>query len=172
MCVRVEMACPLPVPSPRDSHACHFISINTQAPLAWRSVKPPFSRSSQQSADTFPRSCVGLLTPGSALFSYSIPFRNAAPFFPAIGIGVFQGGSNLFINGIVLGVLYLGGNMLVRQELTRGDLMGFLVSSQTIQRALSQSSVLFGQVRRRSVACDCCGQSAGVMKPDVCCCPL
>ena len=46
----------------------------------------------------------------------------------------------------MLSVLYLGGNMLVRQELTRGDLMGFLVSSQTIQRALSQSSVLFGQV--------------------------
>jgi uncharacterized membrane protein YdcZ (DUF606 family) len=152
------------------------MTINTQALLAWRSVKPPFSRSSLQSADTFPRFCVGLLTLGSALLSndesYAVPFHNLLPRFPAIGIGVFQGGSNLFINGIVLGVLYLGGNMLVRQELTKGDLMGFLVSSQTIQRALSQSSVLFGQVRRRSAAGDCCEQSAGVMNSDVCCCSL
>jgi ATP-binding cassette subfamily B (MDR/TAP) protein 8 len=33
-----------------------------------------------------------------------------------------------------------------RGALTAGDLMRFLVSSQTIQRALSQTSVLFGQV--------------------------
>ena len=39
---------------------------------------------------------------------------------------------------------------MCRGALTPGDLMRFLVSSQTIQRALSQTSVLFGQVRSPS----------------------
>lgn len=65
----------------------------------------------------------------------------------AAGIGIFQAGSGLFINGLIYSVLYLGGNMLMRKEISEGDLMSYLVSAQTIQRALSQTSVLFGQVR-------------------------
>lgn len=73
--------------------------------------------------------------------------------FAAAGIGIFQAGSGLFINGLILGVLYLGGSMVTRAELSEGDLMAYLVSAQTIQKALSQTSVLFGQVRRGFAVC-------------------
>ena len=63
-----------------------------------------------------------------------------------LGIGLFQSGTVLFLNGIVLSTLYYGGYLLSVQELTPGDLMAFLVSTQTIQRSLGQMSLLFGQV--------------------------
>lgn len=55
-----------------------------------------------------------------------------------------QAGSNLFLNGVVLGTLWLGGSQLAAGALRPGDLMTFLAASQTIQRSLSQLSVLFG----------------------------
>lgn len=64
------------------------------------------------------------------------------------GIGVFVGLSNIFTNGMILSVLYFGGVMLSHNALTPGDLMGFLVSAQTIQRSLSNMSVLIGQTVR------------------------
>ncbi|CAL8113382.1 unnamed protein product [Orchesella dallaii] len=64
------------------------------------------------------------------------------------GIGLFQGGSNLFLNGIVLGVMYTGGKLIAAQKLSSGDLMSFLVASQTIQRSLANMSLLFGQYVR------------------------
>ncbi|ODM93262.1 ATP-binding cassette sub-family B member 8, mitochondrial [Orchesella cincta] len=64
------------------------------------------------------------------------------------GIGLFQGGSNLFLNGIVLGVMYTGGKLIAAQKLSSGDLMAFLVASQTIQRSLANMSLLFGQYVR------------------------
>ena len=85
------------------------------------------------------------------------------------GIGIFQAGTVLFLNGIVLSTLYygnlifsfkipssmticnllfLGGHMLSTEQLTPGDLMAFLVSTQTIQRSLGQMSLLFGQFVR------------------------
>eukprot|EP00049_Salpingoeca_infusionum_P011445 m.199009 g.199009 ORF g.199009 m.199009 type:complete len:726 (-) comp14929_c1_seq2:230-2407(-) len=70
----------------------------------------------------------------------------------AAGIGIFQAGSTMFLNGVVLGVIYYGGILLSRDQLSPGDLMQFLVSSQTIQRALSNTSVLFGQVVRGTAA--------------------
>lgn len=70
-----------------------------------------------------------------------------------LGIGIFQSGTVLFLNGIVLSTLYYGGYLLAVQELTPGDLMAFLVSTQNIQRSLGQMSVLFGQFVR--------GMSAG-----------
>lgn len=54
---------------------------------------------------------------------------------------------NLF-TGIVLGVLYAGGLLMSRSELAPGDLMSFLVATQTIQRSLGQMSLLFGQAIR------------------------
>ncbi len=39
-----------------------------------------------------------------------------------------------FIPGIVLGTLYLGGYMMSQNELTPGNLMSFMVATQTIQR--------------------------------------
>eukprot|EP00095_Tigriopus_kingsejongensis_P004287 maker-scaffold722_size106786-snap-gene-0.22 protein:Tk04287 transcript:maker-scaffold722_size106786-snap-gene-0.22-mRNA-1 annotation:"atp-binding cassette sub-family b member mitochondrial" len=64
------------------------------------------------------------------------------------GIGVFQAGANLFLNGIVLTTLYYGGYLLSSNQLTAGDLMSFLVATQTIQRSLGQISLLFGQYVR------------------------
>ncbi|XP_031845301.1 mitochondrial potassium channel ATP-binding subunit isoform X1 [Nomia melanderi] len=60
------------------------------------------------------------------------------------GIGLFQGGSNLFLNGILLCTLYFGGHLMSTGQLTPGDLMAFLMATQTIQRSLSQLSLLFG----------------------------
>ncbi|VDK85079.1 unnamed protein product [Dibothriocephalus latus] len=64
------------------------------------------------------------------------------------GIGVFQGLSNFVLNGVVLGVLYLGGNLIARNELEAGELMSFLVATQSVHRSLTQISLLFGSVVR------------------------
>lgn len=69
------------------------------------------------------------------------------------GIGFFQAGTNLLLNGILLSTLYFGGQLLSTGQLAPGDLMAFLMATQTIQRSLSQLSVLFGTFVR--------GQSAG-----------
>ncbi len=61
-----------------------------------------------------------------------------------LGIGLFQGATNLFLNGIVLGTIYYGGYLMSSDELSAGDLMSFLVATQTIQRSLTQISLLFG----------------------------
>ncbi|XP_076656791.1 mitochondrial potassium channel ATP-binding subunit [Halictus rubicundus] len=60
------------------------------------------------------------------------------------GIGLFQGGTNLFLNGILLCTLYFGGHLMSTGQLTPGDLMAFLMATQTVQRSLSQLSLLFG----------------------------
>jgi len=71
-----------------------------------------------------------------------------------LGIGLFQGGTNLFLNSLVLGTLYLGGHLLSAGQLTAGDLMSFLVATQTIQRSLGQLSLLFGNyVKGMSAGC-------------------
>ncbi|XP_054846963.1 mitochondrial potassium channel ATP-binding subunit [Eublepharis macularius] len=70
-----------------------------------------------------------------------------------LGIAVFQGLSNLALNCIVLGTLFVGGFLMAGEELSPGDLMSFLVSTQTVQRSMANMSILFGQVVR--------GMSAG-----------
>lgn len=65
-----------------------------------------------------------------------------------VGIGAFQGLSNVALNGIALGTMFLGGWLMSRKEITAGDLMSFLVTTQTIERSLAQISLLFGQVIR------------------------
>lgn len=52
----------------------------------------------------------------------------------------------MFLNGIVLATLYCGGSLLASNQLSAGDLMSFLVATQTIQRSLAQMSLLLGQV--------------------------
>jgi len=69
------------------------------------------------------------------------------------GIGFFQAGTNLLLNGILLSTLYFGGQLLSTGSLSPGDLMAFLMAAQTIQKSLGQLSVLFGTYVR--------GQSAG-----------
>lgn len=60
------------------------------------------------------------------------------------GIGFFQAGTNMLLNGILLFTLYFGGQLLSTGQLSSGDLMAFLMAAQTIQKSLSQLSVLFG----------------------------
>ncbi|XP_014915209.1 mitochondrial potassium channel ATP-binding subunit [Poecilia latipinna] len=69
------------------------------------------------------------------------------------GIAVFQGLSNVALNCIVLGTIFAGGTLISSDEMSPGDLMSFLVASQTVQRSLASISILFGQVVR--------GMSAG-----------
>lgn len=61
-----------------------------------------------------------------------------------MGIGVFQAGSNLFLNSIVMGILWGGGQLIAQDQLQPGDLMSFLVAAQTIQKSLAQLGIMFG----------------------------
>ena len=70
------------------------------------------------------------------------------------GIGVLQSVTNLGLNCIVLATLLYGGRLLSNDEITAGNLMSFLVATQTIQKSLSQLSLLFGHYIR--------GVSAGI----------
>lgn len=62
-----------------------------------------------------------------------------------LGVGGFQALTNLALNGIILGVLYAGGNLINAGEMTPGNLMSFLVATQMIQKSLGQLFLLFGQ---------------------------
>uniref|UniRef100_A0A3P9HIC6 Mitochondrial potassium channel ATP-binding subunit n=1 Tax=Oryzias latipes TaxID=8090 RepID=A0A3P9HIC6_ORYLA len=64
------------------------------------------------------------------------------------GIAIFQGLSNVALNCIVLGTIFAGGTLISNNELSPGDLMSFLVASQTVQRSLASISILFGQMVR------------------------
>ncbi|TMS37897.1 hypothetical protein L596_004735 [Steinernema carpocapsae] len=63
-------------------------------------------------------------------------------------IGLFQGAANFFLNGVILSVLYGGSVLIVNHEMTAGGLMSFLVTAQTIQKSLSQLSVVVGNVAK------------------------
>ncbi|XP_061835358.1 mitochondrial potassium channel ATP-binding subunit isoform X1 [Nerophis lumbriciformis] len=64
------------------------------------------------------------------------------------GIAVFQGLSNIALNCIVLGTIFAGGTLISSNEMSPGELMSFLVASQTVQRSLASISILFGQMVR------------------------
>ncbi|MBN3298930.1 ABCB8 protein, partial [Amia calva] len=65
-----------------------------------------------------------------------------------VGIAVFQGLSNVVLNCIVLGTIFAGGSLMASEEMSPGDLMSFLVASQTVQRSMASISILFGQFVR------------------------
>lgn len=65
-----------------------------------------------------------------------------------IGIAIFQGLSNVVLNCIVLGTIFVGGSLMAGEELSAGELMSFLVASQTVQRSMASVSILFGQMVR------------------------
>ncbi|CAG2164665.1 unnamed protein product, partial [Oppiella nova] len=69
-----------------------------------------------------------------------------------LGIGVLQGLTNLGLNCIVLGTLVYGGKLLSSDEISAGNLMSFLVATQTIQKSLSQLSLMFGHFIRGTSA--------------------
>jgi len=56
------------------------------------------------------------------------------------------------LNGIVLGTVGVGGSLISSGQIKAGDLMAFLVATQTIQRSLAQLSLLFGQYVRGTSA--------------------
>ena len=58
----------------------------------------------------------------------------------------------LFFPGIIVGVIYSGGYLLASGDIKPGQLMSFLVASQTIQRSLTSISILFGQAIRGTSA--------------------
>ncbi|KAI9497326.1 P-loop containing nucleoside triphosphate hydrolase protein [Zychaea mexicana] len=60
-------------------------------------------------------------------------------------VGMFQGLTNVSIGCMVLTVLYYGGSLVVRNELTGGELMSYMLSTQTAQQSLVSLGVLFGQ---------------------------
>jgi ATP-binding cassette subfamily B (MDR/TAP) protein 8 len=67
-------------------------------------------------------------------------------------IGVFQGLTNVTIGGMVLVVLYRGGQLILDNQLTSGALITYLVSIQTMQKAFVSLGTLFGQVNKASSA--------------------
>lgn len=64
------------------------------------------------------------------------------------GIALFQALTNMFLNCMVLGTLYLGGHLMSNNSISAGELMAFLVASQGVQRSLSQGSILMGNLIR------------------------
>ncbi|XP_058833428.1 mitochondrial potassium channel ATP-binding subunit [Topomyia yanbarensis] len=69
-----------------------------------------------------------------------------------VGIAVFQSLTNLFLNGMVLTTLVLGGHFMSTSSINAGDLMAFLVASQGVQRSLAQGSILLGSMIRGMTA--------------------
>ncbi|XP_061384305.1 mitochondrial potassium channel ATP-binding subunit isoform X1 [Danaus plexippus] len=63
-----------------------------------------------------------------------------------LGVGLFQAGTNLFLNGMVLATMFLGGHLMSTGQMSAGDVMAFLVNAQTVQRSVAQLSLLFGSV--------------------------
>ncbi|KXS13178.1 hypothetical protein M427DRAFT_146745 [Gonapodya prolifera JEL478] len=63
-------------------------------------------------------------------------------------IGIFQGLTNATLGGLVLSILYWGGQMVAAGDMSGGDLMQFLLATQTAQRSLSTTGVLFSQSLR------------------------
>ncbi|KAI1285081.1 ABC transporter B family member 4 [Halotydeus destructor] len=80
----------------------------------------------------------------SASFSKELKLSEKMHIQLGLGIGAFQSLTNLALNGIVLGTLMFGGYLLSTNELSAGNLMSFLVATQTIQRSLAQLSLLYG----------------------------
>ncbi|KAJ3031619.1 UNVERIFIED_CONTAM: ATP-binding cassette, sub-B (MDR TAP), member 8 [Siphonaria sp. JEL0065] len=60
-------------------------------------------------------------------------------------IGMFQGITNFSIGSMILVILAYGGNLVGRGELTGGQLMTYLISTQNAQKSLASLGVLFGQ---------------------------
>ncbi|KAI8050944.1 hypothetical protein BDF22DRAFT_694104 [Syncephalis plumigaleata] len=63
----------------------------------------------------------------------------------AFHIGIFQGLTNVSIGSMVLMVLYYGGSLVVRGDMTGGDLMTYLLSVQSTQKSLVSLGALAGQ---------------------------
>ncbi|KAI8915623.1 P-loop containing nucleoside triphosphate hydrolase protein [Gorgonomyces haynaldii] len=61
-------------------------------------------------------------------------------------IGLFQGMTNASIGSMILVILYTGGRLVAKGEMSGGDLMAYMVATQNTQKSLALVGVLFGQV--------------------------
>ncbi|KAI9597755.1 P-loop containing nucleoside triphosphate hydrolase protein [Syncephalis fuscata] len=99
----------------------------------------------------------------------------------AFHIGLFQGLTNLSIGSMVLMVLYYGGSLVVRGDMTGGDLMTYLLSVQSTQKSLVSLGALAGQAIKATGAASRCfeclslrstipirgGEQLGVVQGDI-----
>jgi ATP-binding cassette subfamily B (MDR/TAP) protein 8 len=60
-------------------------------------------------------------------------------------IGIFQGVTNFSIGCLVLIVLYVGGGMIINNDMSGGDLMNYLISIQNTQKSLALVGMLSSQ---------------------------
>lgn len=60
-------------------------------------------------------------------------------------IGIFQGFLNFGIGMMILGVLYVGGDLVTRDRMSGGDLMSYLLGIQSAQKSFSSISIIFAQ---------------------------
>ncbi|KAI8322064.1 P-loop containing nucleoside triphosphate hydrolase protein [Martensiomyces pterosporus] len=60
-------------------------------------------------------------------------------------MGVFRGLTNTSIGTMVLVVLYNGGRLVTKGDMTPGDLMAFMIATQSAQKALDSLGSLMGQ---------------------------
>ncbi|XP_043543498.1 mitochondrial potassium channel ATP-binding subunit isoform X1 [Chiloscyllium plagiosum] len=81
-------------------------------------------------------------------FSQEVDEASSMSQILGFGIGIFQGLSNFSLNCVVLGTICVSGMMLAKEQLRAGDLMSFLVATQTVQRSLANISITLGQVIR------------------------
>ncbi|CAM9205099.1 unnamed protein product [Bubo scandiacus] len=92
--------------------------------------------------------CISAVIPARRLYCTEVDRASWLNERLGLGIAAFQGLSNLALNGIVLGTIFVGGSLMAGDELSPGDLMSFLVASQTVQRSMANISILLGQVVR------------------------
>ncbi|KAJ1960512.1 hypothetical protein GGI12_003757 [Dipsacomyces acuminosporus] len=66
-------------------------------------------------------------------------------------MGIFRGLTNMSIGTMVLTVLYNGGRLVTKGDMSPGDLMAFMIATQSAQKALDSLGSLMGQgVKARS----------------------
>jgi len=58
-------------------------------------------------------------------------------------IGIFQGLTNISFGAMFLSILYFGGSLVSSGELSSGSLMSYLISTQTLQKALGNLKIRF-----------------------------
>jgi len=63
-------------------------------------------------------------------------------------ISVFQALTHLSFSGMFIGILYVGGSLVSSGNLTNGQLMSYLFSTQALQRSMANLVVLLGKVNR------------------------
>ncbi|KAI3379057.1 hypothetical protein SNEBB_000763 [Seison nebaliae] len=62
------------------------------------------------------------------------------------GIAIFQGLSNLALNGLTFIMVVYGGWLTMREEIDYGQLLSFVTSSQILQKSLIQFSIVYGKL--------------------------